>query len=230
MLPDKFTAIKVAVAWLWRKAHATKTYDFFYETLENLVKSVYNGYLGGEFQDILQNLILGQISQAYEAAWVDDGNDLPPPEYIREASQAAVLNQYDFIAGYYQDIVDARVDGTPIQPLLNRVGLWANRYTEAYNDAVSLILSETGGKQIWRLGVTEQHCPFCKAFNGLVAYASEWRQLGIAPQNAPNPVLTGERDGEKGCEGWHCDCTLAPTDRRRSPKVFDTLLNIVSRI
>jgi hypothetical protein len=229
MNPVLFATVKNAVLWVWQRSHATKTYDYFLSTLENLVQSVYDGNLGGEFKDILRNLILGQISQAYETAWTDDGNELPPPEYIRDASQAAVLAQYEFVDQFYRDIVDARVDGTPIAPLLSRAPLWVNRYTEAYNDAVNLIAAETGGKQIWRLGLTEKHCPFCKAFNGLVAYASEWRELGIQPQNAPNPILTGERDGEKGCEGWHCDCKLENTDRRRSPKIYDTLLNIVTK-
>jgi hypothetical protein len=229
MKPELTEAVSYAVHWLWDYSHAIKTYDYFLATLENLVISVYDGNLGGEFKEILRNLILGQISQAYETAWVDSGGDLPPPEYIRDASQAAVLAQYEFVDGYYKDIVDARVDGTPIEPLLARVPLWANRWTEAYNDAVNLIAAETGGRQVWHLGATEQHCPFCKAFNGLVAFASEWRELGIQPQNAPNPILTGERDGEKGCEGWHCDCRLDNTDRRRSPRVYDTLLNIVTR-
>jgi len=206
-----------------------KTYEFFLSTVSALIESVYEGSLGGEFINIMKNLILGQISQAYETAWIDDGNEPPPPEYLRDASQAAVLAQYEHIEGLYRAVVDARVDNTPLAPLLARAPLWAQRYPEAYNDAKLLIAAETGGKLQWKLGRTEKHCPFCSAFNGLVAYASEWRELGIQPQNAPNPALTGTRHGEKGCEGWRCDCSLDNTDRRRSPKVYNTLLDIVTR-
>jgi hypothetical protein len=201
--------------------YAAKTYDFFLSTVTNLIESVYEGSLGGEFTNIMRNLILGQISQAYEQAWIDDGNELPPPEYIRDASQAAVLAQYEHVDGLYRDIVDARVDKTPIGPLLARAPLWAQRWVEAYNDAKLLIAAETGGKLQWKLGRTEQHCDTCFRLNGLVAYASEWQGLEIHPQGAPNPLLE--------CEGWRCDCDLEPTDRRRSPKVYDTLLNIVTR-
>jgi hypothetical protein len=224
------SAYPAVVPHLTGKAlYAAKTYDFFLSTMTNLIESVYEGSLGGEFTNIARNLILGQISQAYEQAWVDDGGDLPPPEYLRDASQASVLAQYEHVDGLYQAIIDARVDKTPLAPLRARAPLWAQRYVEAYNDAKNLIAMQTGGKQKWRLGATEVHCPFCSAFNGLVAYASEWRELGIQPQNAPNPALTGTRHGEKGCEGWRCDCSFEDTDQRRSPKVYDTLLNIVTR-
>ena len=98
--------------------YAAKTYDFFLSTVTNLIESVYEGSLGGEFTNIMRNLILGQISQAYEQAWLDDGNDLPPPEYLRDASQAAVLAQYEHVDGLYRDIVDAKIDKTPLAPLL----------------------------------------------------------------------------------------------------------------
>lgn len=198
-----------------------KTYDYFLQVVANLIQSVYEGALGGEFVNIMRNLVLGQISQAYEQAWRDDGNDTIPPEYLRDASQAAVLAQYEFIEPFYRNIVDARVDQTPIEPLLTRAPLWANRYTEAYNTARALIAEKTGGKLQWKLGRTEKHCVTCFGLNGLVAYAYEWSELDVKPQNAPNPILE--------CEGWRCDCELTPTDRRRSPKVYDTILNVVSK-
>ena len=51
-----------------------KTYDYMENTIIRLVWSVYNGNLGGEFVDIMQNLIVGQMRQAFHAAWEDDGN------------------------------------------------------------------------------------------------------------------------------------------------------------
>jgi len=208
---------------------ALKTYDYFLSTLSNLVQSVYDGRLGGEFVDILNNLIVGQLAQAYEQAWTDDGNELPPPAYLQSAVQEFISEQQGFVQDFYRSIVDARVDQTGVDALLARVPLWANRWNEAYNEAVNFIASQTGGKQIWLLGATEKHCPFCRALNGIVAYASEWLELGVHPQGAPNPMLTGDKDGEKGCEGWLCDCKLDNTDQRRSPKAFESIMNAVNR-
>jgi hypothetical protein len=130
-----------------------------------------------------------------------------------------ILNQFDFVDGFYRDIVDARVDGTPVAPLLARASLWAQRWTEAYNEAVRLITLNLGGNLEWKLGATEEHCPECAAFDGIVARASEWETLGIRPQNAPNNKLT--------CGGWKCDCSLTPTDKKRSPGAYGRLEEIL---
>jgi len=196
-----------------------KTYDYFLSTLERLIQSVYDGNLGGEFIEIVQNLILGQISQAYEQAWQDDGNELPVPEYLRDASQAMVLEQHEHVEQLYRDTVDARVDET--EPPLSRAALWANQYNTAYNDAVLLITRENGGKLQWQEGDTKDKCNTCLALDGIVAYAREWDELGVHPQGGPNHLLE--------CEGWNCQCRLIPTEQRRSPKAYDTILNIVSR-
>lgn len=196
-----------------------KTVAYFEATLTRMVRNVYDGDLGGEFVQIMRDLVLGQISQAFETAWTDDGNELPPPEYIRDASQEMVREQWTHIDDFYRAIIDARVDQTGVDALLSRVQLWANRYNEAYNEGVRLIALNTGGKLIWRLGRTEQHCDTCSRLNGIVAYASEWETAGVKPQAAPNPYLT--------CGGWRCDCSLDPTNKRKSPGALDRILDII---
>lgn len=220
MKRDLVQGISGAVWWLWTRSHAAKTYDYFLATLERLIRSVYTNRLGGEFIDILGNLVQGQLRQAYDLAWSEKGNEGAMPEYLTSALENAITTQYKFIDQFFRDIVDARIDGTGIDALLARAPLWAQRYNEAYNDAVRLILAENGGNLVWQLGATEQHCPECYALNGIVASAKEWDELGVHPQGAPNPLLT--------CGGWRCDCSLTPTTRRRSPKAFDTIVNIVS--
>jgi hypothetical protein len=199
---------------------SVKTYDYFLEVVERAVKSVYNGLIGGDFVDILGSLIKGQIKQAYEAAWTDEGNDPPLPAFLETAMNNSIDDQsnFDWIYQYYQDIIDARVDKTSIEPLLYRAQLWANRYTEAQNDAARLIQSEMGGNMIWRMGGTEKHCSTCAALDGIVAYATEWETAQLKPQGAPNDLLE--------CGGWNCGCSLEPTEQRRSPKALDTLMNI----
>ena len=50
------------------KAGFYKTYDYMLGVITHAVQSVYNGWMGGEFVDILQSLITGQMTQAYGQA------------------------------------------------------------------------------------------------------------------------------------------------------------------
>lgn len=185
-----------------------KTYDYFLSTLERLIRSVYSGLLGGEFIDITANLIQGQIFQAYEQAWLDDGNLLPLPSFLEQAATQEVLKQFTFVDQLYRDVVDARVDNTPIDPLIGRAPLWANRFNEAASNANMLIALEMGGKLMWVEGDTRDKCKTCVALDGIVAYASIWAKLNVHPQGAPNPYIK--------CEGWNCLCQLVPTTERQT--------------
>jgi hypothetical protein len=168
----------------------------------------------------LKNLIKGQMRKAYEEAWKEDGNELPLPEYLATAAAALVDEQAGYVDGYYKAIVDARVGATSIEPLMYRAELWANRYTQAKNDAVALISAENGGKLVWMEGDTADKCDTCLALNGVVAYATEWQQAGFKPQNAPNAMID--------CGGWNCQCRLESTEKRRSPRALETLMNIAT--
>jgi len=197
-----------------------KTYDYMMGVILHAVQSVYNGWMGGEFVDILQSLIIGQMTQAYKQAWEDDGNtSFFLPDFLQQGLDENISRNtnFDYIYSYYTDIVDARVDKTSIEPLLARASLWANRYNEAYSEAVALIASKNGGKLLWILGRTEQHCPTCSALNGIVAYANEWELAGVKPQGAPNAALD--------CGGWRCDCTLIPTTERRTRNAFNRIMS-----
>jgi hypothetical protein len=198
-----------------------KTYDYFLRELERMITNVYRDQLGGEFIDIMASLIYGQLEQAYRQAWQDEEGEGDLPDYLADSFESMYLNQFDFVDQFYRDIVDARIDETPIDPLLTRAHLWAHRYIEAYNEAVRLITLEGGGNMVWELGATEDHCSTCSALNGVVARASEWDALGVHPQGAPNDLIE--------CGGWQCDCSLTPTDRRRSPKAYESIMNIVQK-
>jgi len=207
--------------WLAHSRGEYKTYDYFLRQLEGLVRGVYAGNIGGAFIDTMANLISGQLNQAFSQAWKDEGTGGAFPEYLQSAAEALILTQYEHVDQYYRDIVDARIDKLPIDSLLARAALWAQRWTEAYNQAVALITAEMGGNMVWTLGATEEHCETCAGLNGIVARASEWDELGIHPQGAPNDALE--------CGGWRCDCSLTPTDKRRSPKAYESIMNTVSK-
>lgn len=207
------------LAWKYLDA---KTFEYFQRTLTRLVRSLYNGFIGGEFVDIASNLIRGQIIDAHVRAWSDEGGDGDPPLYLQLHAQTIVDQQISHLHNYYTDIIDARINQTSIQPLLVRADMWANRYKEAYNGAVQFIAEQSGGKLEWVYGASKEHCPTCAALDGIVAFATEWATAGFKPQNAPNPMLD--------CEGWQCGCSQKPTKKRRTQNALDKLINIaVSR-
>jgi hypothetical protein len=202
-----------------------KTYEFYLHAVQGLVHGVYNGLVDSDFVFAMDNLILGQLRDAYIRAWVEDGHvtDLPP--YLQESLDEMVIEQQSHVVQFWHAIIDARVDGTPISPLLNRAVMWAQRWNEAYEMARHLITLNNGGKEQWVIDPAKENCTICSRLNGIVAYAREWDELNVHPRNAPNPILSKAKGG---CEGWHCGCQRRPTDRRRSPKAYDTIMNIVS--
>jgi hypothetical protein len=205
----------------WLRFRDIKTQEYFIRQIERLVTHVYNNQMGGEFIDIMANLISGQLTQAFRQAWADEDGEGDLPAYLSAELERMILSEYDHVDQFFRDIVDARIDETPITPLLVRAGLWAQRYTDAYEQARHLITMANGGNEEWVLGATEAHCPECSALNGIVARASEWDQLGVHPQQPPNPVIS--------CGGWKCDCERRPTEKRRTPKAFDRIIAIVSK-
>lgn len=200
---------------------AYKTYDYFLDAIIGLVTGVYEDNVHGEFIDVMANLISGQLLDAYERAWSDEGNEGVLPDYLQASLESLILDQYEHVDQYFRDITDARIDGTSLDPLLTRAGLWAGQWNTAYQNAVTAIAVENGEKLIWQEGDTIDKCDQCLGLDGIVAYAWEWQALGVAPRNFPNDKLD--------CKGGHCQCTLGPTDQRRSPKAFTTIMNIVTK-
>ena len=218
--PEVRTYLTGRARWSLYRPAEYKTVDYMENAIEGLVNGVYNGNIGGQFIDTMANIISGQLTQAYQQAFEDEGfTDFALPDYLSESLEDMILGQYDYVDSFYRSIIDARVDGTPIAPLLQRAELWAQRWTEAYNEAMRLMAIENGQKLVWNLGLTEEHCPECAALNGIVARASEWDTLNIRPQNAPNDKLT--------CGGWRCDCSLEITDQRRTRDAYGRLEEIM---
>lgn len=197
-----------------------KTYEYMLRQIVGLVNSLYAGIIGGDFIDVMANVISGQLSQAYQQAWIDDGHTGEAlPEYLQTSLTEMVVGQYSFVDQYYRDIVNARIDNTPIAPLLSRAELWADRYNTAYQSAVTLIAKQNGAKSEWIEGDTNKKCDTCLALDGIVMYASEWEALGLHPKNPPNSKID--------CGGWRCGCRLEPTDKRRSPNAYGRVEEIL---
>lgn len=200
----------------WTDGSETKSVEYFLRTLIGLIRAVYNNLLGGEFIDIMANLIQGQLTQAFQQAIDESGVDWIPE--LQGEIQVLILSEYNYVDQFFRDIVDARIDKTPIEPLLLRAQLWANRWNEAYNRAKQIIAMHYGQNMIWIFGDTD-HCTTCEQLDGIVAGALEWEALGVRPQSPPN--------GRLQCGGWKCKCSLVITTQRRSPRAFETIMNIV---
>lgn len=198
---------------------AYKTQEYFLAQIQGLVRTLYNGQIGGEFIDVMANVISGQIYDAYSKAWIDEGGTGNFPDYLESSYQDFVTNQYSFVDQYYRDIVDARIDNTSIEPLLLRAELWANQYGTAYENATTAITLAGGGNEEWILGATEEHCPECSALNGFVMRASEWEALNLRPKNPPNNKIS--------CGGWRCDCERKATSKKRSPNAYGRIEEIL---
>ena len=220
LYPDILPHLSPRVRFLAAEPAEYKTIDYFVHQVELMVRHVYDGYMQSEFIDLMASLIQGQILQAVASCWNDEGTGGEMPDYLSEVAENMILQQYDFVDGYYADIVSAREMEQGLDALLARAALWGNRWNDAYNEAMRLIMAQLGGKLRWVFGDTE-HCGTCQGLNGIVAYASEWDELGVHPQGAPNDALE--------CGGWRCQCSLEPTEQRRSPKAFDTIMNVVNK-
>ena len=196
-----------------------KSYDFFLTNVQRLVASVYKSNLGGDFMPIMDHLIDGQLTDAYQSALNESG--LSPDEVtesMKEQLQGFIEEQQGYVEGFYKDIIDAQVDGHPsLDSLLTRAQSWANRWNEVYHAALTEITAEMGGKLIWKEGDTKDKCNTCVSLDGIVAFATEWQQAGFQPQG---DMLD--------CHGDHCRCSLTPTSARRSPNALTRLLDIAT--
>jgi hypothetical protein len=222
LYPEFIPLLEGRARWIAVAATApmdeVKTEEQYLTRLVSLVRRLYAGEIGGGFVDEMAALLSRQIFLAHRQAWRDEDGKGDIPDYLQENADEMILSEFDFVDAYYQDILAARLDELPIEPLLARAELWANRYNDAYNVAILLIAAENGGKLEWKFGDAE-HCDTCRELDGMVLFATEWQELGVVPQNPPNALLK--------CGGWQCQCSLNVTDKRRTPKGFAQVLNII---
>jgi hypothetical protein len=213
MQNDVARTVKAAIMWL--EAWDFKTLDYFIRVLMTWVNDLYNGDVTeAEFVDRMADVIDQQLTRAWNEGMRENGLD-PIEDMTDEYAamlQDIIANEYSYV-----DEFAASIKGGTLAEAQARAQLWAARYQDVVNQA-KIATAEAKDKFIWRMGATEVHCDTCAQLDGVVAYASEWETAGIHPQQPPNGALE--------CGGWRCDCSLEPTDQRRSPKALDILLTI----
>jgi len=90
-----FPAVKAHLTgrarWLAYEPTGYKTYDYMLRQIEGLVNGVYSGNVGGEFIDVMANVISGQLTQAYQLAYADEGFGGQLPDYLASSLANATI-------------------------------------------------------------------------------------------------------------------------------------------
>jgi len=200
---------------------AVKTEQGYFRQLWNRIREYYSGELAqGQFLDSLANLVQDQITRAWRQALRQENLDpaLVSSQFAQPI-ETMILSEFDHIDGLAADIATAKETEQGAERFRSRAEIWAKRYPDAVNRATLAIAEQMGGKLVWRLGATEEHCETCAALNGIVAYAADWREAGVQPQSPPNTQLE--------CGGWQCDCKLERTEARRTRGAVDKIMGAI---
>ena len=93
VVPQVLPHLSDRARWTLYKPVEYKTFDYMLKQIESLVKGVYSGNVGGQFVDSMANLISGQLTQAYQQAYEDEGYEGELPEYLTASLEAMILGQ-----------------------------------------------------------------------------------------------------------------------------------------
>ena len=208
--------------YLIRIGDILKTEVMFLRQLKQYCRELFRGDLSqSAFLDDMMETIADQLHKAWREGAREVG--VSGEEADADPMIFTIINgEYNQVDGLAIAIIEFAREGHTFEEYAarfnSRIELWARRYADVVNRAKAHF-----GRKIkleWMLGATEEHCETCNRLNGLVAYAEEWQTARIFPQNPPNSMLE--------CGGWRCGCTLEITDKRRSPDVLGTLLDIAT--
>lgn len=199
-----------------KKSFAVKTEAYYLRVLSRAVRDLYNNRITSD--DMLSEM-LRLLDEQIVRAWNEGmrANALDPARDMTAEWEAEIRRIQDSEAGYTQGFVDAivaaREAGKPIQPLLDRAGLWASRYADVMSRA-QVLTAPKDLLMVWRYGDTVEHCATCSEMAGMGAKpASFWAEKqaeGIYPKSP-----------ELACHGFRCDCRLESVDEAEKSLKFD---------
>lgn len=184
----------------------------------NLRAAIYGLWSGKMDFDQAFQQIYAAIDRGLTQGWYEGAKEcgitpaeLSPEERAALAQAQAIEKSYVF--QLLADVEEnSQANGGKRAALYQRLDGWVNRYRDMVNRAKLMACADK--KLRWDLGPTE-HCTSCAKLAGKVKRASYWQQRGIHPQAPPNPLLE--------CEGWHCQCSLTPTDEPATPGPLPSL-------
>lgn len=180
--------------------------ETYRRNLRSPIRGLWSGVIdSNQFFDAMETAIRRGLTEAWQAGAGECGigPDELTPEELNELN-AAIFSELNHIDGLATAISENGKDsGGNLAPFLSRTELWVNRYRDLQNRARVLACEDQ--KLEWVIGQTEEHCTTCPRLNGQVRRASYWLDVGIVPQNPPNPDLE--------CGGWKCLCEQKPTKK-----------------
>jgi hypothetical protein len=199
---------------------ALKSYEWYDQKLHDYAGQLYRGKIDESVMlDKMIYAIGEQLKRAWNEGMVENGLD-PTQDKTPEMETRIddlVNSEYNHVTDLIDFIGQQRESKAGTDAINMRVDMWVNRYNDVVNIA-KLETSDQKDKLEWVLGATEQHCTTCASLNGIVASAREWEETGFHPQQPPNDLLE--------CGGWRCDCSLQPTDKRKTQGAMDRLLTL----
>lgn len=205
---------------LQRHIAILKSYGWYDDKLYAYASQLYSGKMDDSaFLDKMIYAIGEQLGRAWNEGMVANGLD-PSQDKTPEMEtriQQLIDSEYNHVTDLIDFINQQKAADAGTNGIDSRIDTWVSRYA----DVVNIATLETAGdkdKLEWVLGATELHCEVCAALNGIVATSAEWAQSGFHPQQPPNGLLT--------CGGWRCDCSLNPTDKRKTRGALDRLMTI----
>jgi len=152
------------------------------------------------------------IRQGIPKAWYEGAslcgikpNELTPEE--RQAMRSTIHRETTFIDGFATFIEkNSKAEGGKWAAVASKADVWVNRYNDARNAAKVSACADQKLEWVFNaLGVTKNPCNTCQfKLNGKVKRASDWKRIGVRPQNPPNDKIL--------CGGWGCLCDLVPTE------------------
>lgn len=181
-------------------AHSQDTYS---RELRNAARGLWRGELNpAAFFDSVQSTIRREIRFAWIAGAREAGikaSELTMKEeleildaIVNETQHITVLGQFVQAKSQNAYTVKGTPKKYPTPDVYARLDLWALRYLDIKNKAKMMAAGDP--KLKWLLGNRKEHCPSCLKLANKVKRASTWLDIGVRPQNPPNPFLK--------CGGW----------------------------
>jgi len=208
-------------AYVVNRAWETKTAGAYESHIWSYMREFFTG---GDAFGFIDNMA-SEIDNQFTRAWNEGAKAMGvlPGDFTEEddaALQNYITTEQNYLDGVAGDIEAFIAEGEHTDEEFNkrfrsRAALWAN----GYNSMVTNAKIHFGNRDRleWVEGDTKEKCNTCQALNGIVAWAREWEESGVKPQGS---MLE--------CGGWNCGCELKPTDKKRTPKALDKIMEIMT--
>lgn len=188
--------------------------EAYRRALTENVRALWKGYMGlYDFISAFDSTITrGLTRAAYEglATYGISASDMSDDE--RAELRRIINKEMTHVWPFGTRIVSSQQSvGGKLQPLLDRVALWTNRY----NEVVELFkrFAAKNNKLRWDVSPHKKHCADCIRLMGRIYRASTWAKYDIAPRKA-----------NLACGGYRCGCGFTPTDQKVTPGRPPTLV------